>query len=234
MSGKRARKDRLREERLARERTGAEGRARRRRLALGSAVAGLVAIGLAVAAIVSGGSDPEPLGASAASEVQSGLATESGAAEKGANRPSGGALAANRAQANQLIDGGEEALDAKLAELRGHPVVVNQWGSWCPPCRAEFPFFAESAAAHEGQVAFVGIDIQDDREAAEDFLAELPVPYPSIYDPDAEAVFSLGWGQSSPTTWFIDEGGEIVHQRPGAYADRAQLEADVESFLLNG
>lgn len=232
MSGKRARKDRLREERLAREHTGAESRARRRRLALGSAAAGLVVVGLAVALIASDGSNP---GATVANEaLDGGRAAEPGAAEKGANRPSGGALAANRAQANQLIDGGEEALDAKLAELRGHPVVVNQWGSWCPPCRAEFPFFAESAAAHEGQVAFVGVDIQDDREAAEDFLAELPVPYPSIYDPDAEAVFSLGWGQSSPTTWFIDEGGEIVHQRPGAYADRAQLEADLESFLLNG
>jgi cytochrome c biogenesis protein CcmG/thiol:disulfide interchange protein DsbE len=144
------------------------------------------------------------------------------------------ALAQNRAEASQIIDGSTDALEAKLAELRGHPVVVNQWGSWCPPCRAEFPFFAESAEAHADRVAFVGIDIQDNRGDAEDFLQEFPVPYPSIYDPDAEAVFSLGWTQVSPTTWFLDESGEVVHQRPGAYPDRDTLEADIEQFLLAG
>lgn len=143
-------------------------------------------------------------------------------------------LADNRSEANQLIDGSTEALTAKLDDLKGHPVIVNQWGSWCPPCRAEFPFFAESADAHADEVAFVGVDIQDDREAAEQFLEEFPTPYPHIYDRDAAAVNSLGWTQVSPTTWFIDERGEIVHQRPGAYPDRAALEADIESFLLRG
>jgi len=143
-------------------------------------------------------------------------------------------LARNSAQANQIIDGSTEALEARLADLRGHPVVVNQWGSWCPPCRAEFPFFAEVAEAHLADVAFVGVDIQDDRDAAEQFLAEFPVPYPSIYDRDADAVFSLGWTGVSPTTWFIDGQGEIVHQRPGAYPDGEALEADLEQFLLAG
>jgi thiol-disulfide isomerase/thioredoxin len=144
------------------------------------------------------------------------------------------ALAANRDQANQLIDGSTEALEAKLEELRGHPVVVNQWGSWCPPCRTEFPFFAESAEAHADEVAFIGVDIQDDRDAAEDFLAEFPVPYPSIFDQDAEAVQSIGWSGVSPTTWFVDERGEIVSQRPGQYPDREALEADIRTFLLSG
>ncbi len=143
-------------------------------------------------------------------------------------------LARNRAEASQLIDGSTAALEAKLADLRGHPVVVNQWGSWCPPCRAEFPFFGESAEAHAAEVAFLGVDIQDDREAAQAFLREFPVPYPSIYDRDADAVASLGWGQVSPTTWFIDEAGEIIHQRPGAYPDREALEADIREFLLSG
>jgi cytochrome c biogenesis protein CcmG, thiol:disulfide interchange protein DsbE len=143
-------------------------------------------------------------------------------------------LAENQAQASELIDGSTEALEAKLADLRGHPVVVNQWGSWCPPCRAEFPFLGESAEAHADEVAFVGVDIQDDRGAAEDFLAEFPVPYPSIYDRDADAVFSIGWTQVSPTTWLIDKRGEIVHQRPGAYPDRETLDADIRRFLLRG
>ena len=143
-------------------------------------------------------------------------------------------LAENAEQANELQDGGREALAAKLADLEGHPVVVNQWGSWCPPCRAEFPFFAESGQAHLDEVAFLGVDIQDDRGSAEDFLAEFPTPYPHIYDQDSEAVISLDWAGTSPTTWLIDERGEIVHQRPGAYASRDELEADIDRFLLRG
>ena len=175
-----------------------------------------------VAIAACGGGDGAP--DVAAGEAATGFST------KGLPKP----LAANVSQAGQLIDGSTAALEAKLADLRGYPVVVNQWGSWCPPCRAEFPFFGESAESHLDEVAFVGVDIQDDRDAAEEFLAELPVPYPSIYDQDAEAVFSLGWTQVSPTTWFIDERGEIVHQRPGAYPDRAALEADIQNFLLSG
>jgi thiol-disulfide isomerase/thioredoxin len=143
-------------------------------------------------------------------------------------------LAANRAQANEIIDGSTKALEAKLEELRGFPVVVNQWGSWCPPCRAEFPFFAESAEAHAKEVAFVGVDIQDSGEAAEDFLEEFPTPYPHVFDQDSDAVFSIGWTGVSPTTWFVDERGEIVYQRPGAYPDRETLEADIERHLLRG
>jgi cytochrome c biogenesis protein CcmG, thiol:disulfide interchange protein DsbE len=143
-------------------------------------------------------------------------------------------LAENRAQANEIIDGATEALKAKLADLRGHPVVVNQWGSWCPPCRAEFPFFADLASEHAEDVAFLGVDIQDDRAAAEGFLEEFPVPYPSIYDPDAEAVESLDWAGFSPTTWFIDKRGEIVFVRNGAYPDQGTLNADVHNYLLSG
>jgi thiol-disulfide isomerase/thioredoxin len=143
-------------------------------------------------------------------------------------------LARNADRANELIDGGREALEATLADLERYPVVVNQWGSWCPPCRAEFPFFADSAQAHLDEVAFLGVDIQDDRGAAEEFLAEFPTPYPHVYDQDTDAVTSLEWAGSSPTTWLIDERGEIVHQRPGAYASRAELEADIDRFLLRG
>jgi thiol-disulfide isomerase/thioredoxin len=143
-------------------------------------------------------------------------------------------LAENLEQANELADGGREALEAKLADLEGYPVVVNQWGSWCPPCRAEFPFFADSAQSHLDEVAFLGVDIQDDREAAEEFLAEFPTPYPHVFDQDSEAVMSLEWRGVSPTTWLIDARGEIVHQRPGAYPSRDELEADIDRFLLKG
>jgi thiol-disulfide isomerase/thioredoxin len=141
------------------------------------------------------------------------------------------ALAANRAQANQILDEGQ--LEPKLEELRGHPVVVNQWASWCPPCRAEFPYFQESAEAHADEVAFLGIDMQDERGAAEAFLRELPVPYPTIDDPNAAQIGSLGGGVVSPTTVFIDEEGEIVSVFQGVYTSQEQLEADIERNLLS-
>lgn len=224
MSGSRARRERLREERQAGKRSETERRLRRRKLGAAVAIVGLVATVAASAAIFAGGSGLEPAGSPGAP----------GGAQAQTRGAGGDVLAANREEANELIDGGEEALDAKLSELRGHPVVVNQWGSWCPPCEAEFPLFNEAAQLNDTRVAFLGIDAQDDRNAAEEFLEENPVPYPSIFDPDAAAAFSLGWGQTSPTTWFVDERGEIVHQKPGAYVSRAELEADIREFLLRG
>lgn len=141
------------------------------------------------------------------------------------------ALSANRAQANEILD--EGTLDQKLAELKGYPIVVNQWASWCEPCRAELPFFADAANSAAGEVAFLGIDMQDNLDSAEEFLTEVPIPFPSVFDPTAAAIGSLGGGIVSPTTVFIDEKGEIVEVFQGAYATRDQLEADIERNLLS-
>jgi thiol-disulfide isomerase/thioredoxin len=191
---------------------------------VGLAVLGAAAVVAIVVVIASGGSESGSSNTPLASEAAD------VSAAKDLPRP----LAENADQAGELQDGGREALDAKLADLDGHPVVVNQWGSWCPPCRAEFPFFVDSAQAHLDEVAFLGVDIQDDRGAAEDFLTEFPTPYPHVFDEDTEAVTSLEWRGVSPTTWLIDKRGEIAHQRPGAYASRAELEADIDRFLLRG
>src|SRR5215211_5488514 len=69
-----------------------------------------------------------------------------------------GPLAALHDQANALLPGGTSAFDARLRELRGHPVVINKWASWCGPCRAEFPIFQQLATARGKEIAFVGVD----------------------------------------------------------------------------
>lgn len=159
-----------------------------------------------------------------------GAATSRPAASGGSAEKIPPALTANREQANEILPEGN--LDDKLAELKGFPVVVNQWGSWCPPCRDEFPYFGASAEDHAAEIGFVGIDMQDERGAAEDFLEEFPVPFPSIDDPDAKQIASLGGGVVSPTTVFIDERGEIVEVFQGVYTSQAQLEADIDRHLL--
>jgi thiol-disulfide isomerase/thioredoxin len=84
-------------------------------------------------------------------------------------------LARNLEQADQIIGQGTDAFEQRLRELRGHPVVVNQWASWCTSCRFEFPFLADAVKRHRAKVAFLGLDSQDQRGSAEAFLEELPV-----------------------------------------------------------
>ena len=142
------------------------------------------------------------------------------------------ALRRLRERGNRLLDGGREAFEAQLAELRGTPVVVNQWASWCPPCRAEFPIFKRLAEKYAGLVAFLGVDMQDEREAAQAFLSELPTPYPHYFDDDASISRLFGGGRVSPTTGFYDAGGKLVFSHLGAYEDDAQLEAELRRYVL--
>jgi cytochrome c biogenesis protein CcmG/thiol:disulfide interchange protein DsbE len=143
-------------------------------------------------------------------------------------------LAKNIRQANRIIDGDGDLLKEKLAPLRGFPVVVNQWASWCDPCRFEFPFFVSAAKRHRSEIAFLGIDMRDSKGAAKEFLEELPVPFPSIFDPDAAYISSIGGGRASPTTVFLDSEGEVVKVHPGAYASLDALERDIQLYAKPG
>ncbi|MBA3408720.1 MAG: TlpA family protein disulfide reductase [Solirubrobacterales bacterium] len=142
------------------------------------------------------------------------------------------ALRRLRQRGNRLLDGGAEAFEAELAGLRGTPIVVNQWASWCPPCRAEFPIFQRLAERYAGRVAFLGVDMQDDREAALAFMSELATPYPHYFDEDASISRLFGGGRVSPTTGFYDARGKLVFSHLGAYADDAQLEAEIRRYAL--
>jgi thiol-disulfide isomerase/thioredoxin len=142
------------------------------------------------------------------------------------------ALARNVEQADQIIGEGKEVFDRRLRALRGHPVVVNQWASWCTSCRFEFPFFAEAVKRHRAEVAFLGLDSQDERGGAEGFLQEFPVGFPSVFDPDADVAAAYGGGQAWPTTMFFDRDGELVNVKLGAYATAELLEQDIQRWAL--
>jgi thiol-disulfide isomerase/thioredoxin len=110
-------------------------------------------------------------------------------------------LAANARQANRVLD---TSIQVKLAGLAGVPVVINQWASWCPNCRFEFPFFQRAGHEDANRVAFVGLDSQDSQSNARAFLLKFPVDYPSVFDPSASQAQSLGGGQGWPTTIFLN------------------------------
>jgi cytochrome c biogenesis protein CcmG/thiol:disulfide interchange protein DsbE len=142
-------------------------------------------------------------------------------------------LAALHRQGNRLVSGGKDAYEARLRRLRGYPVVVNVWASWCGPCRFELPLLQRAAARFGKRVAFVGIDSEDEDAGARAFLDEAPVPYPSYTDPDKSLAESVGAKLGFPDTVFYDRGGEIVHLKQGPYHDQAELNADIERYGLH-
>ena len=139
-------------------------------------------------------------------------------------------LARLHAQSNQLLDGGAKAFRARLAELRGFPVVVNKWASWCPPCRAEFPFFQSQSIKRGKQVAFLGVDSNDNDGDAARFLRELPVTYPSYKDPNNEVARVFRGVPAFPTTAFYDSKGRLAYLKQGGYASEAKLVEDIERY----
>lgn len=203
---------------MAEEQAAATRSVRRRKLKMGGVGAAvLLTAGLIGAALVTGGSSNGSAAGSTAPLTKGQLA---GLPKK---------IAANAAQANQIIDG---SITDKLAGLRGVPVVVNQWASWCPNCKSEFPFFQQASKQFRGKVAFVGLDSQDDRGNAEEFLKQYPVEYPSIYDESASQAGSIGGGQGWPTTIFFNRLGQRTYVRPGGYTTLETLRADIERYAL--
>jgi thiol-disulfide isomerase/thioredoxin len=141
-------------------------------------------------------------------------------------------LAALYRQSNDLLGGGVDAYDSRIAALEGYPVVVNVWASWCGPCRFEFPVFQQVSAKYGKRVAFLAIDSQDSDAAAKTFLGEHPVPYPSYTDPHTDLVDSLGAGHGLPDTLFYNRSGELAFKRQGPYANGSDLEADLRRYAL--
>ncbi|HEX6687035.1 MAG TPA: TlpA disulfide reductase family protein [Solirubrobacterales bacterium] len=142
------------------------------------------------------------------------------------------ALAALHRQADELLSGGKDAYEERIAALHGYPAVVNAWASWCGPCRFEFPHFQRAAAEYGKRVAFLGIDTQDSDDAASTFLEEAPVPYPSYTDPDKEIGEAIGASLGLPDTAFYNRRGELVYLKQGPYDNAAELRADIERYAL--
>lgn len=136
-------------------------------------------------------------------------------------------LAGLYAKGDALIPGGIAELDSQLAAVRGYPAVVNVWASWCGPCRFEFPDFQRVAAKRGDEVAFLGLDAEDSDAAAQTFLEELPLPYPSVTDPDAEAKREFGL-LGYPATIYFDAQGERTYVKQGPYRSAEEIEADIE------
>lgn len=117
-----------------------------------------------------------------------------------------------------------------LAGLRGTPLVVNAWASWCPPCVAELPILADAANALAGKVNFIGINIEDDPQAALDMIGQMQLPFPSVFDPTGKTRASLSM-PGTPVTFFVNADGVIVGRHDGMFPDHATFEAELAQYL---
>lgn len=188
--------------------------------ALGSAMAILLAIGLVQLLLGPSPDSTTNLRVLTPAQIRQGLV--------GSPTP----LAALHAQADQLLDGGARALHARLATLRGEPVVINKWVSWCGPCQAEFPAFQHASVNLGRRVAFIGIDSEESSRAdGETFLRSHPVGYPSYYDHSGALGEQITDSSFMPVTVFYDSSGQrYIHQ--GQYPSLEKLEADIERYAL--
>jgi cytochrome oxidase Cu insertion factor (SCO1/SenC/PrrC family)/thiol-disulfide isomerase/thioredoxin len=158
----------------------------------------------------------------------------SAAAAQRALAGSPGPLAALHQQADQLL-GGASTLAARIRALRGYPVVLNAWGSWCVPCRQEFGLFAVASVLYGRRVAFLGADVNDDAGDAHAFLAQHPVSYPSYQMASSSLTTIVPQGlEGTPTTIFFNRLGKIVHVHTGQYESQGSLDGDIAAYTLGG
>ncbi len=190
---------------------------RRRLAALGAALVALVVVAVVVAHPTSSTPHSAHLSKNAVSTDLAG---------------SPAVLASLHAQGNQLLSGGPKAFQARLKSLRGYPVVINKWASWCVPCQTEFPAYQRASVALGRRVAFIGINGKDKNPAAAAFLRRFPVSYPSYTDPDEKIARSVQAATYYPQTVYINRQGKEVYDHAGPYETAASLERDIRRYAL--
>jgi thiol-disulfide isomerase/thioredoxin len=111
------------------------------------------------------------------------------------------------------------------------PIVVNVWGSWCEGCREEMPYFIDlyqKPIFKSGQIKLLGVGVEESSAvAAKRFIKAYGMSWSHLVDSDGRSKYLFGPGV--PVTWFIDERGEVVGKKIGAYLNKEQLFTQVEN-----
>jgi cytochrome c biogenesis protein CcmG/thiol:disulfide interchange protein DsbE len=109
------------------------------------------------------------------------------------------------------VDGGAPV---SLASLRGKPVVINFWATWCVPCYEEHGVLVDAARREGDGVQFIGVVYEDEADRVRDFLGRQGQAYPSLMDEDGKAAMSFGV-YGVPETFFVDAEGKIAAKYVG-------------------
>ena len=116
-----------------------------------------------------------------------------------------------------------------LEALRGKPVVLNFFASWCGPCVREMPALQAMSERYKGRVHFVGVTFNDGRDAAKGVLERTGVTYPAAFDPKSD-VASDYVIRVMPTTFFIAADGTLVERKDGELSE-LQLRTAVDRLF---
>ena len=123
-----------------------------------------------------------------------------------------------------------DEFDGVLVGLRGRPVIVNVWASWCAPCRAEMPLLQRTASSGRGDVVILGVASKDSRGPAGEFMEEFGVTYPNVFDQSGEIRRRLRL-RGFPTTYVFASDGVLRSTIVGGLTEQrlAAIIADVTS-----
>jgi thiol-disulfide isomerase/thioredoxin len=155
--------------------------------------------------------------------LSAGLLLAAPGAETGAGES---APAEKRRQAPELEGAWLVPPPVRLAELRGTPVVISFWASWCAPCREEARELVRLDGEIRGRARLVGVDVQDAKQDAVDFVREFGWRFPNVRDPQGKLAARFGV-VGLPTTHVVDWQGRIARTLTGAQT-YAQLRRAVE------
>lgn len=115
-----------------------------------------------------------------------------------------------------------------LSSLRGKPVVINFWATWCAPCKEEMPLLESTSQQLGDQVVFLGVDYAEGKDVVQSFVSELGLTFPILLDSDG-AVADRYFVRNYPTTLFVDAEGVVRAQRVGLL-DEDLLEKYLETI----
>lgn len=109
-----------------------------------------------------------------------------------------------------------------LNALKGQPVVINFWATWCPPCKEEMPLLERYATEYKGQMTVLGVDYAEDEALVRAFVEEQRITFPILLDHDG-VVSDLYYVRNYPTTFFVDAEGVLRAQHLGMLTEERMV-----------
>jgi cytochrome c biogenesis protein CcmG/thiol:disulfide interchange protein DsbE len=131
---------------------------------------------------------------------------------------------------DQVFDCLGDTSAVSLAKVRGTPMVVNVWASWCPPCIEELPLLEKVSRALDGEVDFIGINIEDDATKALQLMQDFGISYPSVIDRSGDTRAPLKI-PGPPVTYFVTAQGVIAGRWDGAIPNETTFNSLLQKHL---